>query len=80
MQEEGFEPSKALSQQISHFPIEKGTWLDLESATFGLRFLASRFLGAFSQKARLTASLLLHKLFRKKFDKNGFVNLFYQTS
>ena len=41
MQEEGFEPSKALSQQISHFTIEKGTYatfcfgiLHLESVTF----------------------------------------------
>ena len=37
LQEEGFEPSKALSQQISHFAIEKGaiaTFSDLESVAF----------------------------------------------
>jgi len=38
-QGKAFEPSKALSQQISHFPIKKGKGqTDLESATFGFAF------------------------------------------
>lgn len=38
-QGKAFEPSKALSQQISYFAIEtRIIWLDLESATFGFAF------------------------------------------
>ena len=62
-----FEPSKALSQQISQTAISKGKTnaVDLESVTFGLRS-RTRDTGL---KTQLTASLLLRKdysMFQKK--------------